>query len=135
MNENKMKNIISMNVSDRVDYFIRKVVDFGEMWGLYDSGWALVEESSPSLQRALPVWPEKGFAEICVQGPWQSYHAKQISLNDFLEKWVPGMTKDGTMLAIFPTPNAKAAVVHPKEFLDLMNPLTRVKTRGFRPSA
>jgi len=120
MNTKKIERVIALNAPDRIGYLIRKIADFEEVWGLYDSGWALMSESIPDIQRAFPVWPEKEFAEICAQGPWKSYCAKKISLNDFIEKWIPGMSDDGTMIAMFPTPQAKAVVVQPNEFLDLI---------------
>jgi len=59
MNSQKNNKVLALSASNRVGYFIRKIADFEELWGLDDSGWALMSESSPDIQRALPIWPEK----------------------------------------------------------------------------
>lgn len=43
MRNSKIDNVINLTASERYDYFIRKVADFEEVWGLKDAeGWALM---------------------------------------------------------------------------------------------
>ena len=72
MRNSKIDNVINLTASERYDYFIRKVADFEEVWGLKDAeGWALMGSEEQVL---FPIWSEKEFAELC---KWDS-----------LNKWV-----------------------------------------------
>ena len=99
MNSKEILGVLSANSNKKYEYFIKKVVDFEEIWGLYDDGWASVEdnEGNPSF----PIWPKKEFAELYTKDGWESYEASSIDLYDFLELWIPGMKKNGYGVSIF----------------------------------
>lgn len=105
----KIENILKMTEDERYDYFIRKVADFEQMWGLNNDGWALLGDDNGN--QILPLWPEKEFAELCAVEQWKNFKPESIDLNNFLEKWVPGMMKDQTLVNVFLTPDAKGSVV------------------------
>lgn len=109
----KIENVVKLSDEDRYDYFIRKVADFEELWGLHNNGWALLGDDLNN--QILPFWPEKEFAELCAVGQWAEYKAKSINLDSFLEKWVSGMEKDKMLVNIFRTPRSKGKTVSPRE--------------------
>ncbi|WP_291591792.1 DUF2750 domain-containing protein [Bacteroides sp.] len=105
MKNNKINNIVNLTASERYDYFIRKVADFEEVWGLKDTeGWALMGNKEQVL---FPVWCEIEFAELC---KWDNYQPTAIPLDDFIEKLLPKLEKDDVMLAIFPIPKGKGVI-------------------------
>lgn len=107
----KIENILKMTDDERYDYFIRKVADFEQIWGLNDNGWALLGDNDGN--QILPLWPEKEFAELCAVDQWKNYKPESIELNNFLEKWIPGMINDKTLINIFLIPGANGSVVSP----------------------
>jgi len=107
----KIENILKMTEDERYDYFIRKVADFEQIWGLNDNGWALLGDNDGN--QILPLWPEKEFAELCAVDQWKNYKPESIELNNFLKKWIPGMINDKTLINIFLTPSANGSVVSP----------------------
>ncbi|MGE8533918.1 DUF2750 domain-containing protein [Chryseobacterium sp. 22543] len=107
-----------MSEDERYNYFIRKVADFEELWGLNDDGWALLGDNDDN--RIFPVWPEKEFAVLCAVDQWKNYKPEVITLDNFIEKWIPGMTNDKTLVNVFLTPNAKGTVTSPKDLLDYL---------------
>lgn len=107
----KIENIVKMTEDERYDYFIRKVADFEQVWGLNDNGWALLGDDDGN--QILPLWPEREFAELCAVDQWKNYKPESIELDNFLEKWIPGMINDKTLINIFLTPDAKGTVVSP----------------------
>lgn len=109
----KIKNVLRLSKDDRYDYFIRKVADYEEVWGLESNGWALLGDDLNN--QVFPFWPEKEFAEICAIDQWTGYEAKPIELNSFLEKWIPGMEKDKILVNIFLTPDSKGKTVSPRD--------------------
>ena len=105
MRNSKIDNVINLTASERYDYFIRKVADFEEVWGLKDAeGWALMGNEEQVL---FPVWCEMEFAELC---KWNNYQPTAIPVDDFIEKLLPKLGKDNVMLAIFPTPKGKGII-------------------------
>jgi hypothetical protein len=114
----KLANVINLPAPERYSYFIRKIADFEEVWGLYNNGWALLENNG---NRVLAFWPEIEFAELCAVDIWKNYTPKKISLEDFQEKWLVGMKKDKTDASIFYTPNEKGIVVSAQQLLDDLN--------------
>jgi hypothetical protein len=101
MNSKEFEAVLKQPPAIRYEYFIKKVVDFEEVWGLYHDGWATaLDEEGNTL---IPFFPKKEFAESCAKNEWQGYEAKPIHLDDFMEKWLTGMKKDGIKPSIFPT--------------------------------
>ncbi|MGD6795369.1 DUF2750 domain-containing protein [Metabacillus indicus] len=92
----------------RYEYFIKKVTDFEEVWGLFSDAWATSKDEDGNL--FIPFFPKKEFAEISAEKEWALYKARSISLDDFIEKWLAGMKKDGIIPSIFPLGNDMAAV-------------------------
>lgn len=78
------------------------------MWGLYNEGWAcgMVAEG-----KVIPILPEPGFAADCAIGEWSGFCAKEICLDEFVKRWIPGANADGHLFAVFPTANQKAIVI------------------------
>lgn len=111
MNEKKVASITAMGGPDRYDYFVRKVADFELLYGLFDDGWAMMESDDET--RCFPFWPESEFAELLATERWKNYRPKEIELATFLGRWIPGMTKDGLSVAVFPTPTGPGVVVKP----------------------
>ena len=65
MNNSRIKNIVNLSAAERYGYFIRKVSDFEEVWGLKDKeGWALMGNNEQVL---FPVWSERNL-QNCVNG-------------------------------------------------------------------
>ena len=105
MNNSRIKNIVNLSAAERYGYFIRKVSDFEEVWGLKDKeGWALMGNNEQVL---FPVWSEKEFAELC---KWDNYQPNSIPLDDFIEKLLPKLEKDNVMLAVFPLSKGKGII-------------------------
>jgi hypothetical protein len=70
-----------------------------------------------SGQTLIPIWPARQFAESCCKDEWQNYRPESISLDDWLEKWIPGIENDDFKIAVFPLPY-QGVVVEPGRFAD-----------------
>lgn len=79
--DKKIENILKMSEDERYDYFIRKVADFEQIWGLSNDGWALLGDKDGN--QILPLWPEKEFAELCAIDQWVEYKPQIIELENF----------------------------------------------------
>lgn len=110
MNKQKIENIINLPVEERYGYFIRKVAEFEEVWGIYhDNGWAILSDNENRI--VVPFWPEEAFAQLCCSEQWEGYTPKLIALPDFIDKWLPGMKKDNRFANIFYIPGTKTGTI------------------------
>jgi len=99
LNQIEYQTVININSSKRYEYFIKKIVDYEEVWSLYFEGWAMVEDHDNA--RAIPFWPKEEFAKYCAEDEWANYVPRNISLHDFINDWLPGMEEDGYKASIF----------------------------------
>ena len=99
MNIDEYNFLMKSDARNRYEYFIKKVTDFEEVWGLYDIGWVTTTDSYG--RTLIPFWPKKEFAEGCALQEWQSCVAISIELDEFINEWLPGMRVDGILPSIF----------------------------------
>ena len=99
MNEKEFNAVIKLPANIRYEYFVKKVVDWEEVWGLFDDGWAMTEDDNGRLM--MPFWPKKEFAAYCAFEDWSNYKPQNISLDEFISNWLPGMKEDGYNPSIF----------------------------------
>lgn len=103
LNQEQFKAVIALPDAKRFYHFISRIVDWEEVWSLKaDSGWATVESEG---RVCIPFWPHPNYAESFSKGDWHGYKPEVIYLNDFTEKWLPGLEKDNQHLAVFPNQN------------------------------
>lgn len=99
MNNREFEAVIKLPANKRYEYFIKKVVDYEEVWGLFKDGWATTQDENGTM--LIPFWPKKEFAEFCATDDWMDYIPEKIELDEFIEEWIPGMKEDGNKAAIF----------------------------------
>ena len=116
MHPKQLETVSALPASERYGYFVRKVADLEELWGLHDDAWAVMADDDGN--EVFPFWPEREFAETLAAGSWSSYQAKSISVYDYLDHWIPGMVDDRKCPAVFPTASGKGVVVDPQRLAD-----------------
>lgn len=99
INEKEFYSVLNLPANKRYEYFIKKVVDWGEVWGLYEDGWAMTEDDNGNL--LIPFWPKKEFAQYCAAKEWEGYTPEPIELDEFMNEWLPGIKEDGYRPSIF----------------------------------
>lgn len=114
--DKELAAVLRLGAEARYRYFVRRIVDSEVVWSLRSpEGWVL---ASDVFKRPLvPVWPHAKYAELCALGDWSGCIASEIALNDWAERWLPGIERDGRMLAVFPTPDDQGPVVKPSRLL------------------
>ena len=103
MHPQKFKNVISMPADDRYWYFVRTVANVEEVWLLeMEAGSPLTIEMEPGTL-TYPIWPERQFAEAAAmeRPEWGPVNAISRALDEFMERWLPGIQRDGHKLGVF----------------------------------
>lgn len=99
VNAKQLESVLALSPPKRYDHFIKKVVGWKRMWGLYSDGWAMSE--TPDGTPILPLWPEREYAERCVNGEWATYEPRAIELDDALDNMVPMLREKGVLPGVF----------------------------------
>ncbi|APO46016.1 hypothetical protein BS614_19600 [Paenibacillus xylanexedens] len=99
MNQKELESVINRPASIRYEYFIKKVVDTEEVWGLYENGWSVTEDEKGN--KSLPFWPKKEFAEYCATDDWKIYSSERIDLYEFIDEFLPNLKTEGYKPSIF----------------------------------
>jgi hypothetical protein len=108
LDEKEIERMLAEDGACRYEYFVRRVCETGEVWGLYRDGWATLCEGE---RRHLMFWPHEAYAARFRQGEWQAYEPRPIALDAFLERWLPGMKKEAIEPAVFPVAAGSTAVI------------------------
>ena len=112
----QLNAINQMSAEQRYDYFINTLLEQKEVWGLAsDSGWLILPDDG---EEHLPVWPQPQLAQAWAMGDFADCQPKAIALDDWLDKWLPGMIEDGLLIAVCPGSDNDSIIVAADELLD-----------------
>jgi hypothetical protein len=119
VNRNDFFKILSLPVMERYKYFIEKVTNLEELWGLYDDGWAMF--TNKENQRFIPFWPKKIFAEMCTSDFGKEYRPEPIDIYNFVDNWLLELKSKNINPAIFYTPNKSFMAVDINKLINDLN--------------
>lgn len=102
-NEEEIERVRSLNSNKRYEYFIKKVVDWDEVWGLFNNGWAM--QSDGDGNSYFPIWPAKIYAAVNKNSEWEKYEPKSFDIDDLINGLIPKLKKENVKLSIFPVKN------------------------------
>jgi hypothetical protein len=111
----------------RYAHLVSQVADWQEIWGLRTAeGW--VSAAGETGQRAFPVWPHEAYAAQCLSGTWLDAVPTPIDVHEFLISFVPNLTQEQTLIAVFPTPSGAVVSVRAEEFAaSIQSELSRIE--------
>lgn len=102
MSNEQLTSVLEMSGEERYDYFLSQVLEDREIWILINAENRFLSIVSDDDGLAhLPVWPSSEFAVEYAKGS-DDLTPKSLSLPDFFRKWVPGLSKDGLQVGVFP---------------------------------
>lgn len=109
-----MQAVLSLAPERRYDHFIKRVADHQELWALRysDEQWAI--GTSEDAREFSPVWPDERYAALMASGQWDGAAPHAIVLDEWMRKWLPGLTKDGRLVAVFPRSSADMTLRTPE---------------------
>jgi len=81
--------------------FYKQVAAARVVWTIRDEAGIPVPESDDDI-RAMPFWSSRSLAELIIRNveDYKDFHPIEISWQDFRDKWVPGLIKDGLLAGI-----------------------------------
>ncbi len=114
LTDKEYQAVIKMAAPERYEYLIKKIADNEDIWSLAsDDGWVMLGDGEG--HECIPVWPHSRYAEVCAVGSWLTANPQPIKLDEWLDRWLPGLENDSRLVAVFPTPVMNAAVISPTQ--------------------
>lgn len=101
------------NEEQRFELFLGLTVKHKQVWALSDDEGCLIVDSEG--EQLLPVWPLEVFAAAAAVAEWEGLSPLAISLEDWQEKWLPGMENDVIDVAVFPDLEGSSEVISAQE--------------------
>ena len=101
--------ITRMTPEARIEFFVPYVQSHKKIWGLFgEKGWIMVESGD---ELCLPVWPNQDFVTAWERDDFPNCEPKAIDLEDFNNQWAEGLTKNNTLLLLFPCGEEEEGIV------------------------
>ena len=116
--QDRLQAVLRLPASRRYSYFLQRVVESGEVWGLDGEGWALALDDSG--RDVLPLWPAPEFAAICATRLWSGFQPRAIRLKDLVENVLPQLEEEGMPVGIFFTPQGQGHPASARELIDAL---------------
>ena len=105
--------------------FIENIIVQRRVVALYHEGWALC--ATPTGQHAMSIWQNKGMAKLLIKDNWANYEVQELPLMAFIEKMIPFLKENNTILSLDLTPEGSNLLVTPDSLLlDIKNFLYQV---------
>lgn len=84
---------------DRYRQFLQRVTQTKSVWSLDNGkGIANVDSNQDHRRIVMLFWSDGDQAKRCAAQEWADYEAKEIPLKVFIERWIPGMSTDKTLV-------------------------------------
>jgi hypothetical protein len=103
MNEVSSEEFIALNKmlpEQRFDYTLAQLIEKRYVWGLFGAdGWVMLKADE---DLCMPIWPCEWFATEWVKNDFPDCAPKQIEFSEWVEKWLPGMQNNNTLVLVFP---------------------------------
>lgn len=99
MNEKDIELLVKSPAQKRYDYFVKKVVEEQKVWLLFGDSWAVSSTVDGNL--VLPLWPDKEFAELCINEDWSEHKAVAVELDEVVENLLPQLKEKGILPGVF----------------------------------
>ncbi len=105
-----------MSEADLLEYFLTRVFETEEVWGLDDGcEWLMLEVGE---QWVMPVWPYRQLAEEA--NTVKGYTPLAESLEDFVYQTLSALIEDNAMLRVLPSTHSEGCLVSPERLYDIL---------------
>jgi hypothetical protein len=131
----EFETVIRLNPTQRYEYFIKRVAWWEKLFGLSDGvgttgniRWASSSDNEGRL--FVPVWPHPEYAAACATEEWSGKHPTSISIDVWLEDWIPDMIEVGHLVSVFKVPLAgsmSAVTIPQKVGVDLLYEMEKME--------
>ena len=110
----QIETFFRLQTNSRYDAIMTHCKQQKDLWVLHDEDGCILVDLGKD--KVLPIWHDQELANQWRGNEYETSQALHIKFTDFVEKWLPGMAKDGFNLGIAPNLAGEGIVVSPEEF-------------------
>jgi hypothetical protein len=111
VSDEEFRAVVALDGEVRYAYFVKRVADWREAWGLDDgTGWLTGQDDDGRL--LMPLWPARRYADACRAEEWADGASRVIVFDQLLDQLLPGLSSEGHLVSVFPVPG-KSKSWHP----------------------
>lgn len=116
LNPEQYASVVKLDGSTRYAHFLGRIADWEQIWGVKnEDGWLFpVVEGQFTY---FPVWPHPEYAEKITNAIFPGHEAAEISLEEFMDNWLPGMVDDEIKVGVFPNEEWDIWIMEPEDLL------------------
>ena len=103
--------LLEVNAEKRLSATIDSIITNEQVWILKDEDGCVMLTSDE--EDGVPVWPDKALATLWATDEWDHCEPLSISLQDWMQKWTPGLLQDGLVVMVCPVPAEEGEVIEP----------------------
>lgn len=108
----------SMSDEDLLEYFMYRIVEMDEVWGLKESRqWILRVVDG---HETLPVWPYRRYADEAAVGDWENMIGVAETLDFFMYQVLNKLTAQGVLVEIMPRKSAAGCLISPQRLFSFL---------------
>ena len=107
VSDQEFEAVCALDTEERYAHFVKRVCEEGTVWALKASDGFVIMGDDDGLEY-LPVWPDDRYADA-YGGAGEK--AEAIPLDAWMTRWLPGLERDRSGVAIFPIEGDPGAVV------------------------
>lgn len=120
INEKEIESMIKQDANVRLEYTIKRIVDFEFVWFIErNEKFVLLEDNFGN--KIVPIWPFEEFAKLFCVGGYSDCTINSVSMDDFLEFDIPIFQREKLKISLFPLNTGKGSVIEIDQFLNLVN--------------
>lgn len=108
--------LLSLPAAERYTFFLGEAIARGTIWALKGEG-GFVAFSDEDGNSCFPFWPAPELAEALADEDWADCRAEPLELDVFMDRWLPGMSKDGRLVSVCPAHDGTGIVIEPDTLL------------------
>lgn len=108
--------LLAQSPEQRSSFLLKALSEHKLIWTLVDDDGAMILTTDE--EDCIPVWPDEAFAKDWINGEWANCRAHSISLEDWQQRWLPGLEEDGIQIAVFPVPGEDGLIIAPWEMAE-----------------
>ena len=105
---------LKLDANQRLKYLFKTMMAEKQVWLLVDDIGCVMLNTED--EDCVPIWPSEQFAQGWATGEWQHCQPKCIKLNEWQQRWIPGLIEDDLSVAVFPNENEEGMVMFADEF-------------------
>lgn len=117
--ESELRDVPTMRDGELLDYFLLRIFETDEVWGLSEAAGWLVREHEGNIY--LPLWPYRRFASDAALDFLNDGSPAAVALEHFIDQTLRPLVDTDTMLEIMPRDTATlGCIISPHRLLDIL---------------